>query len=61
MTMTMITTWHFKIGEDFWNIFVCQVNTGDGNTANTDRQTYASIRMSAIVLRTYMGDIVLDG
>ena len=36
-TMTMITTWHLKVGEDLWNIFDCQVNTGDRNTANTNR------------------------
>ena len=57
--MTMTTTWHFKVGKDLWNIFVCQVNTGDGNTANTDRQTYASVRMSTIVSRTYNGTFLL--
>ena len=62
MKTTTTTTWHFKVDEDFWNIFVCQVNTGDGNTANTDRQTYASSRMSTIVSRTYMVELSLtDG
>ena len=60
-TMTTTTTWHFEVGKDLWNIFVCQVNTGDRNTANTDRQTYASVRMSASVTQTYMVDIFRYG